>query len=48
VDGLARVNYARIDEATPAAIQRCPTGAIVWVEGGQFAETLRPAQMQEV
>jgi ferredoxin len=47
VDGLARVNYARIDEATPAATQRCPTGAIAWVEGGQFAETLGPARTPE-
>ena len=25
---------------SPKAIERCPTGAIVWVEGQQFAESL--------
>jgi RnfABCDGE-type electron transport complex B subunit len=36
-DGLAVVNYARNEAAAPAATARCPTGAIVWVEGRQFA-----------
>ena len=31
-DNLARVNYALNDLASPDAIQRCPTGAIVWLE----------------
>jgi electron transport complex protein RnfB len=38
VNGLAVVDYARNDLAGPEAIARCPTGAIVWVEGAQFAE----------
>ena len=29
---LARVDYSRNDLATPIAIQRCPTGAIVWLD----------------
>jgi electron transport complex protein RnfB len=35
--GLAIVDYARNDDAAPRATQRCPTGAIVWLEGQQFA-----------
>jgi len=34
-DGLAVVDYAQNDLATPAATVRCPTGAIAWVEGAQ-------------
>ena len=36
--GLAVVDYARWDgsDAAAASIARCPTGAIVWVEGAQF------------
>ncbi len=30
VDNLAVIDYSRNDCATPAAIRRCPTGAIVW------------------
>ena len=36
-NGLAVVDYERIETANPDAIARCPTGAIVWVEGAQFA-----------
>ena len=36
VDGLAVVDYERIELENPKAIERCPTGAIVWVEGRQF------------
>lgn len=32
VNNLAVVDYARNAEATRAAIERCPTGAIVWIE----------------
>jgi len=35
--GLAVVEYARNHEATVGATKRCPTGAIVWVTGQQFA-----------
>lgn len=37
-NGLAVVNYAKNDLAAPEATRRCPTGAIVWVEGAQFAK----------
>ena len=36
-NGLAVVDYAKNDLAGPEATRRCPTGAIVWVEGAQFA-----------
>lgn len=34
--GLAVIDYARIELENAAAIARCPTGAIAWVEGEQF------------
>lgn len=37
VDGLAVIDYDRNHLASPEATARCPTGAIVWVEGAQFA-----------
>ncbi len=36
-NGLAVVDYAKNDLAGPDATRRCPTGAIVWVDGAQFA-----------
>jgi len=36
-NGLAIVDYSKNELASPAAIARCPTGAIVWLEGAQFA-----------
>lgn len=30
---LAVIDYAKNDSAVPAVIERCPTGAIVWLEG---------------
>ena len=38
VDGLAVVDYARVESENPKAVERCPTGAIVWIEGQQFPE----------
>lgn len=38
VDGLAVVDYSKNALASPEATARCPTGAIVWVEGAQFQE----------
>ncbi|MEO6331598.1 MAG: (Fe-S)-binding protein [Gemmatimonadaceae bacterium] len=35
--GVAVVNYDRIALAEPRAVERCPTGAIVWLSGAQFA-----------
>lgn len=41
-DGLPRIHYDR-GEAPPArATWRCPTGAIVWLEGMQFADDASP------
>lgn len=35
-DGLAVIDYSQYELADPSAIARCPTNAIVWVEGMQF------------
>jgi electron transport complex protein RnfB len=35
--GVATIDYERIALAEPRAIERCPTGAIVWLTGAQFA-----------
>ncbi len=35
--GLAVIDYQHNELANPAATARCPTGAIVWVEGAQFS-----------
>ncbi len=35
--GVAVLNYDKIALATPQAVERCPTGAIVWLTGAQFA-----------
>jgi len=35
--GLAVVDYDRIAMAEPRNVERCPTGAIVWLSGAQFA-----------
>ncbi len=35
VNGLAVIDYAKNALASPDAIKRCPTNAIVWVEGAQ-------------
>lgn len=47
-DGLAVIDYEKNELADPAATARCPTGAIVWLEGLQFqtgasAATREPA-----
>jgi Na+-translocating ferredoxin:NAD+ oxidoreductase RNF subunit RnfB len=43
--GAARVHYELNALADPAATRRCPSGAIVWVEGRQFASaSLSPAE----
>lgn len=36
-DNLARVNYALNDLATRTAIERCPTGAIVWIDKNEVS-----------
>ncbi len=35
--GVAVVNYDKIVLAEPRVVERCPTGAIVWLSGAQFA-----------
>ncbi|MEO8501381.1 MAG: (Fe-S)-binding protein [Vicinamibacteria bacterium] len=35
--GVAVIDYARVAEAEERAVARCPTGAIVWLKGAQFA-----------
>jgi len=37
--GLAVIDYEKVELENPAATSRCPTGAIVWVEGAQFASS---------
>jgi hypothetical protein len=42
---VAVVDYAKNAVADPSATRRCPTGAIVWLDGAQFVGTpLRRAQ----
>lgn len=41
VNGLAVIDYSKNSLATPVATRRCPTNAIVWVEGMQSYETPR-------
>ncbi len=43
VSGLATIDYTRIELENPKAIERCPTGAIVWIEGQQFPRFLESA-----
>ncbi len=40
--GVAVVDYARIDEAEERAVSRCPTGAIVWLQGAQLERRSTP------
>ena len=35
--GVAVVDYTLNERAMAAAVERCPTGAIVWLQGAQFA-----------
>ena len=46
--GVAVVHYEHTVLASPDAIRRCPTGAIVWLDGPQFAAGTSPiAQTNE-
>jgi Na+-translocating ferredoxin:NAD+ oxidoreductase subunit B len=42
--GLAVIDYNQIGLADERAIERCPTGAIVWLEGAQF-ELPQPVEL---
>ncbi|HEX5338292.1 MAG TPA: Fe-S cluster protein, partial [Gallionella sp.] len=33
---LAVIDYAKNEKASRQAIERCPTGAIVWIEGDRI------------
>ena len=46
VDGLAVIDYSRNELADPKATERCPTGAIVWLEGQQFADSPQPLRSE--
>ena len=39
IDNLAVINYEKNELTSPKAIERCPTGAIVWVEGQLFVDS---------
>ncbi len=47
VNNLAVIDYARNSLATPAPIQRCPTGAIVWFEKDWFEKGKGPMRGPE-
>ncbi|MGK2961717.1 MAG: (Fe-S)-binding protein [Gemmatimonadaceae bacterium] len=40
--GVAVVDYRLNDQSTIEAVLRCPTGAIVWLEGAQFGARVSP------
>lgn len=44
--GLAVVDYEKITLAEPAAVVRCPTGAIVWLSGAQFSAPRQPLRTE--
>ena len=46
VNGLAVIDYTKNDLAEPKALERCPTNAIVWVEGQQFADMPQPIRSE--
>ena len=48
IDGLAVVDYSKNELAGPDATVRCPTGAIVWVDGAQTFEPTRPSEAERV
>lgn len=45
--GVAVVDYDRIETATHAAAERCPTGAILWLSGAQFTAAPAMAASEE-
>jgi RnfABCDGE-type electron transport complex B subunit len=42
--GLAVIDYDKIHLENPKALERCPTGAIVWIEGQQFPSIIEAAK----
>jgi electron transport complex protein RnfB len=45
-NGLAVIDYSKNELADLKAIERCPTNAIVWVEGQQFADMPQPIRSE--
>ena len=43
-NGLAVIDYSQNSLASPVATARCPTGAIVWVDGAQFQGSTQPLE----
>ncbi len=48
INNLAVINYEKNELTDPKAISRCPTEAIVWVEGQQFKESVVALEMKVV
>ncbi len=48
VNNLAVVDYTKHERATPKATERCPTGAIQWVEDRQFSASSAKAMAPSV
>ena len=48
INNLAVINYEKNELTDPKAIERCPTEAIVWVEGQQFSEKSNELEMKVV
>jgi len=48
IDNLAVINYEKNELTSPEATSRCPTGAIVWVEGQQFVDSSNELEMKVV
>ena len=48
INNLAVINYEKNELTSPKAIERCPTEAIVWVEGQQFKESSNELEMKVV
>ena len=46
IDNLAVIDYEKNDLADPKAVSRCPTDAIVWVEGQQFAQQTNSGSLE--
>jgi len=46
VSGLAVIDYQKIELENPKAVERCPTGAIVWMEGQQFPQLFLAAESE--
>jgi ferredoxin len=46
--GVALIDYDLNALADPRAVERCPTGAIVWLEGAQFGTAAGPRRAASV